>query len=617
MSLAPPVTFDLYLDEDRDGAVDASPASQDPWEWGAGGRGAIILANNDDDDGNGTPDNEDERVNGNDDVHELAPLVVRRTGPDTVPAGWTVRISVDDSDLIRIFDLRGGAGREVVGPNKGDTYILPDLDPREFEFGMEAVDFAGTGIDGLVRVTLRTESPSGDVMEKTVELRIAPWIMPNHLDPAERVYVVNAGAYNRRFRRELALLVGAAGCSFTQHPADDVWMQDCMEFGYTSLPNHGIRVVLRAPRNRPLRNFPRTLLGGDLGFTIEGDINTDTTFDSNGNLEVTPPVEAADGTRYPWGRIYYGGVGRPLEDFDPEVEAFLERQVVQRPIKIDTSWLTVGHVDEFISIVPGGPKQFKLLLASPSRAYEILDACSPAVDQEYTVVHGDTLSTIAPRHGLTWQELYNYTGRTAIPNRDRLRSGNPNLIYVGERILVPGGNARFLVGRSFPEFDGAGDYVGERNVETTVERFLAEGIPELHLTAAELRLFNEQTQATIDVTRDQLVDELGLDADQDIIHVPIVFMPNESLPNLADSLTAGMVNMLVINRHCIIPKPFGPVDGGNDLFEQDLRGPLEGLGLTVNFLDDWHEYHVNLGEVHCGTNTLREPTLARWWEFEP
>jgi protein-arginine deiminase len=44
---------------------------------------------------------------------------------------------------------------------------------------------------------------------------------------------------------------------------------------------------------------------------------------------------------------------------------------------------------------------------------------------------------------------------------------------------------------------------------------------------------------------------------------------------------------------------------------------LSALGLTVSFLDDWKEYHVILGEVHCSSNTLRTPVSAKWWEFVP
>jgi hypothetical protein len=60
---------------------------------------------------------------------------------------------------------------------------------------------------------------------------------------------------------------------------------------------------------------------------------------------------------------------------------------------------------------------------------------------EHTIVKGETLSGIAARHGMTWQELYAFDGGTGIPNRERLRSGDPNLIFPGEVILVPGPSA--------------------------------------------------------------------------------------------------------------------------------------------------------------------------------
>ncbi len=66
--------------------------------------------------------------------------------------------------------------------------------------------------------------------------------------------------------------------------------------------------------------------------------------------------------------------------------------------------------------------------------------------------------------------------------------------------------------------------------------------------------------------------------------------------------------MLVINKHYNIPRPFWPIVGGVDLFEKVLSDKLTSIGFTVSFLYGWHEYHVNLGEVHCGTNTLRRLT---------
>jgi len=54
----------------------------------------------------------------------------------------------------------------------------------------------------------------------------------------------------------------------------------------------------------------------------------------------------------------------------------------------------------------------------------------PTGGDVYVVRAGDTLSAIAPRYGITWQQLYNM-------NADRI--ANPNTIYPGQELRVPTG----------------------------------------------------------------------------------------------------------------------------------------------------------------------------------
>ena len=70
--------------------------------------------------------------------------------------------------------------------------------------------------------------------------------------------------------------------------------------------------------------------------------------------------------------------------------------------------------------------------STPSSAPE-----PPPLYDIYTVVSGDWLSKIAARYGMTWPQLWHYDGGTGIPNSSRLRSGDPDLIYPGEEIVVP------------------------------------------------------------------------------------------------------------------------------------------------------------------------------------
>jgi len=444
---------------------------------------------------------------------------------------------------------------------------------------MEGLRYAGTGFDGLVTITLRTTPPSGSPSEVRTVVRVAPWMMPNHLERAEKVFVHDNGASNSAFRSRLGTLVTAAGASLvelTPSPAhDDVWMQDCMEFGYANLPRAGFRTVLRSPRNRELQTFPRTLLDDDLGFVAVGTLSTFSSLDSSGNLEVSPPVTVGT-RRFPFGRIYFckkrtfTAPGRlpGLDEIDADLEEFLRRQVVQEPFPVEVGWLTVSHVDEVISFVPApGGKGFKMLLASTRLGYQLLDG---------------------------------------------LARTNPT--------------DRLLVGRTFPVFHAPSprpfpaemtirDFLALRDDFHPDLQHLRSTLPAAH-TPRPLRDYNVRRQRDLDRVKATMVRELGLE-ESDIIEVPAVFMPNPDLPAHADALFAGMVNMLVVNGHCIVPDPFGPIVGGVDEFQKDLRNKLTPLGLTVNFIDCWDQYHVNLGEVHCGTNTLRRFSSARWWEFQP
>lgn len=545
----------IHVDADRDGNVDGTPAPAGGWRWGAGGTGAVVLCNNDDDDVNGNVDHTDNVVNGNNDVPDIAPLTLRRDRAAAFPGGWTAHLSVSDRHKLRIFDARSGAGAEVIGPSTGDTYQLPDLSPRDIAYGMEAVQYAdGAWRNGRVRITLRVrDDQNRNVSVQHVEVRVAPWMMFHHLAHAETVYVVNdTTPDNATFRTSLRPMVTAAGCNLVEHNSSDVWMQDCMEIGYSYLPDRGIHSVLRAPRNRPLRTFPRSLLGGDFGYEEQGNLTPYTTFDSFGNLEVSPPVQRVNGKDYPWGRIYYGP-GRHGERMDTNLRNFLDAQTVQQPFTVDTAWLTVGHVDEILSFVPApGGAQFKMLVASPTVARRILSAI-PIAQQATT---------------------------------------------------------RMMIRRNFPVFNAAGHYVGDRSAEIDVASYLAD---------VASRSFNAEVQRKLDHVKNRMRRQLGMnrrafpDAHA-VIELPVLYMRTPE--GFADAMTAGVVNMLVINNRCIVPKPYGPVFGGVDLFEQDIRSKLTALGLAVQFLDDWDTYHVALGEVHCGTNTKRQIVRTPWWEFQ-
>jgi protein-arginine deiminase len=124
-------------------------------------------------------------------------------------------------------------------------------------------------------------------------------------------------------------------------------------------------------------------------------------------------------------------------------------------------------------------------------------------------------------------------------------------------------------------------------------------------------------QGYIDAIKTKLMDELDLET-SDFISLPVLFTMDESL---FVAYTPGVVNMLVLTKpdktvRLVIPKPFGPEVDGVCQFESHIRaalGPPAETGVDLEFVDDFFTYHVNYGEIHCGTNSKREPPIDRWW----
>lgn len=89
-----------------------------------------------------------------------------------------------------------------------------------------------------------------------------------------------------------------------------------------------------------------------------------------GNIEVSPPQTAA-----PFGKIVIGALA-PFDriPLDESLVNFLNDQRVQPLVKINTSWLEVGHVDEVMTFVPSsyGSSGHAILRASPGLAQNIL-----------------------------------------------------------------------------------------------------------------------------------------------------------------------------------------------------------------------------------------------------
>lgn len=601
-----PTLYHLHVDTDRDGVVDDDRSRSAAWVWGPHGRGAILVNNVNNDDGDGAAgaaDNTDTVINANRDTDHIAPVEVRREGGMFATVGWTMQLYVDANmeRRARVFDGQAAGAPEIIGPNQGRGATPANLDFNQWPLAMEAIGFPTHGFNGIVTLRLHLEKPAPPPLlgrvsyEESVVVRTAPWLMFNHHDTAQRVYTKDLGNTNQFFRQDLLAGLTVPLTQVTGYGTDR-WLQDCMEFGYTLGAMHRLDAVLELPRGRPLQAFPGSLLSDVQGVQPVGNPLNANTFNSGGNLECTPPCKAPDhhyprivgyrdeprgrlkrprrvpirrwvttpGRPYPHGRIYYCR-GRHGEWMDPALVDLLDNQGVQPPILLDASWLGVGHVDEMLSFVPmagNALQQFALVIASPRRAYEILGQ----LDR---------------------------TGHHAAP---------------------------MLVHRQLELYDpNVGGY-RDRDVETTVRDFLRNGIPYVG-DGNTLMYWNRNVcQGHLDGVLRDLRRKIDIPR---VIEAPVLFLRERRHDTHYHALTGDTANMLVVGGRCLAPIPYGPeVDfggGTEDVFERVLRIDLQAIGADCRFVSDWYPYHDAHGEVHCGTNTRRtpHPHTRPWYEHLP
>jgi protein-arginine deiminase len=538
------VQIDLLGDFDRDGDVDKKHPGATDWSWGAGGSGAVLLVNSDRDTAYPNPrfrDRLDDVINGPLDVDDMTRLELVVQGPPNLDlVEFAIRLHVSDAaaSRIRIFDMTRALASAVIGPGVPIASFAPRYGVRNL--AAEGLDYPDASFNGLISINVDFDKDGESFGGDRCVLRVAPWLALPNTQAAQRMYIADLrDKSNRNAIRDLQALSDEANVPLVlvepKVNRDDRWLQDEIEIGYAARPGKAIPVVLDSPRNRGLDRFPETmLLGPDFGYVTRGNDDEAGSLDSFGNLDCTPPHTGPKG-EYPFGRIIFGGAhpsGGPGRRMMKVMSDFVYAQQVQHPIELFSDWLTVGHVDEFMSFVPANDVAgFRLVLASPRKALSILNQLS-------SQGQGATLLMDGKRHVSSVDQILN------------------NAALVKQ---------------------------------------------------------NTGFQKIIDWNRAVLIKEMGLGPGA-IVDIPALYYSNGTR---ADAYFPGMVNMQVINNYLAIPKPFGPIIDGQCAFEAAVEGSMSPLGLTCRFIDTYEGYHLAMGEIHCGTNVVREPFSEGWWKFNP
>jgi protein-arginine deiminase len=391
--------LNLRADSDRDGALSgADDAQDDVWDASAG---AVFLANLDDDQQKcpttGTDstlykcfDAADGVVNGSDDLLDFAPLAL--VPWPNVGAGTTAQLSVDAASEKKVQLFRK-TGAQYALVSFDDTLSTDDL-KNGVDFILEGTDVVRDGAvwSGFVDLTVTASSGESD----TVRLRVAPVITYHHLLPAQEAFASDVGgSESQTFLSDLGAAATSAAVprGLTPVEEDDQWTQDFFETGYMSMPAAGgtQHTLLTAYRSvnqtrgggdilRPAGKWVYTTFRGKdrVGLQQYGpkqSVPMDS-LNSFGNFETVPPYSFG-GVDYPLGRVIRGAV--PSRHPDPVFTKMVDSQLMQPAIEIDTSWLSVGHVDETLSFVKASTPRGWILLANDARlAKQMLQDASNA-----------------------------------------------------------------------------------------------------------------------------------------------------------------------------------------------------------------------------------------------
>jgi protein-arginine deiminase len=611
-------TADLRADVDRDGRVDvtgdADTAGEDSWSVG---RGAVYLPNIDDDtkrcpvkgpDGRPLSDAKlaacndaaDKKVNGGADAADLAR--VRSVPMPGLASGAKGSVQVTaGAKHARVFLKRSGAWVLVTG----DTRLSAAELRSGVEFGVEATDIIRDTAkwDGRAVIRLSVTS-AGRTTSDTVTLRVAPLLTHHHLQNAQQVMVTklpgnsSADRPYRQFVKNLETEVRRAGITkplVTFEKYGDIWAQDFVEPAYVSMAGpggrrHAMRVMLRSaqPDREAGRELFEKVRGRDVGVVQVSGVrdSEEGTLNSTGNLETIPPYTHG-GRSFPAGRVIMGHRKDTGSKPALAMRTLLKSQGLQDPLLLDTSWLGVGHVDEFVQFLPADtPRGWRIGVADPRAGLKLLrDAQRDG--------HGGTQMFSVPR--LADQPAPKETIDQALASRHFVADNT----MAAERIEA---NLDIL----------------RRETGVTDDEIVR--VPGLYTRESAMSAADGQDVPVPRLTRmggdPALVDTLGrygqqkwLDKGSGASAAPAAAVPTSAY-------VPGAVNGVLLARdRYLAPRQWGPVIGGKDIFTQAVTAVYTRAGLKVSYIDDWYTYHLGMGEVHCGTNTLRDASAA-WWKSD-
>jgi hypothetical protein len=373
---------------------------------------------------------------------------------------------------------------------------------------------------------------------------------------------------------------------------EDLWIQDFGEFASAKITGLAdpVYLVVDTFRNenrdvyspevyRDLLGIPLVKLGMDTGNSAQ----------YGGNIEVTPNgiVYIGDSVDDPT----YSAANLP----SPLYDIFVEKGNPDA-IKIESDWLAVGHVDEYMTYIPSNKAcDSTLVWGSTLMALKVI--LEEASNAEYQMF-AEELATVPIGRDKTGK---NIAIETLLTKADLITALN---YFRKDGGAAPGVSANLddydftkatkaITGLSDVEYLPFDTVMGVIRKTDSFAKFY------IYRNLYAERSVQESVKKVMDVATCKQVEM-----------IPQAFLPNfyvDGVKNFGlwskDSAhLPGMTNALVLRNHVIFPDPW--VSRLREMVSNTLS-PHLGSPETIHFVDD-AIYHFNLGEVHCATNVVRE-----------
>lgn len=337
---------------------------------------------------------------------------------------------------------------------------------------------------------------------------------------------------------------------------DDLWLQDWGEVAMVKAAGQTEPKLMVLDTNRgreSLAELPAVLARQWSGFFYRKPTPSPRAGDFGGNIEVTPDDLLMLGSTT-----------------SPELRALFDgRGYRDRTVVLDTEWLRVGHVDEYLTTLP-----------------------SPTAARGYRVAVAD------PRLGLE------ILGRIRTEDFDAQMQGFVEALARGHR-QFPRGVAEDedeLSRLAFENLYGLHAKLAGISLEDRRDQF--ETPLEVMVDDADsLVASNEEASRRIESNLERLIAAIRTASGDDATPVEVVRVPAlfESFSKKTTyALVPASINMVVLREHVVVPDPLIPA------FRDEIQRRLGEAEVVPHFVSDASYHHYD-GQLHCGTNVFRHP----------